>query len=48
MWTITIVFLVGLVLGYAVGRKTGWNAHVDYKLTEAIERAEETAERERR
>lgn len=48
MWTVTIVFLVGILVGYAMGYKTGWNAHVEYKLTEAIERANEQAERERK
>jgi ABC-type dipeptide/oligopeptide/nickel transport system permease subunit len=48
MWTITLIFFVGVLLGYAAGYKSGWNAHVDYKLDETITRATEQAERERR
>ena len=48
MIAVTIMFLLGILLGVAAGYRAGWNAHIDYKLNEAIERAEATAADERK
>ncbi len=44
----TLMFCVGILLGVALGYRAGWNAHIDYKLTEAIEKAEAIAAEERK
>lgn len=45
-------FVLGLAAGFVVALlgvwSAGWNAHVDYVEREAIKKANDTAERERR
>ena len=47
-WALVLIFCVGFFLGLAAGSRRGWNRHVTYKLNEAIQKATDVAESERK